>query len=216
MRCVIDNSEMNHVVMDIYSCPVCGLMSSNLPVDESKYGQGYLEKYIEYSDTPLGKRINETRWDVVQDVLNFGSVLDYGCGAGHFIRMAPEGFIASGYDINPYSEFKANPAKRYDAVTFWDSLEHMADPWGVLKSLDTDIVFATVPNTSRLDFPINQWIHYRPFEHIHHFSEKSIRALFESAGFKRSIITYAEGSLRNQKHPRWLLTISAWRGNGED
>ena len=66
------------------------------------------------------------------------SVLDYGCGAGAFVRyLADRRVTAAGYDAyaTAYADRTAL-ARSYDAVVVQDVIEHVADPAALLAELD--------------------------------------------------------------------------------
>ena len=65
------------------------------------------------------------------------SVLDYGCGSGHFVRyLQSQGYRCAGYD--PYNERYADAgvlAQRYTLVTSQDVIEHVDTPAQFLTTL---------------------------------------------------------------------------------
>jgi 2-polyprenyl-3-methyl-5-hydroxy-6-metoxy-1,4-benzoquinol methylase len=70
------------------------------------------------------------------------TLLDYGCGSGHFVRYAREhGVQAEGYD--PYSQEFRDPSvldRSYDFVTAQDVLEHVDDPRAFVDDLKNPVV----------------------------------------------------------------------------
>ncbi len=108
------------------------------------------------------------------------------------------------------------PAKRFDAVTLWDVIEHVEDPvktmsivYRILK--DDGIVAFLTPNVAGL-FPkaayavarvINYWPHPEPPHHLFQFSKATARRLVTRAGFtvreivdKRIPLAYTFGGLK--------------------
>lgn len=215
MFCVICGKRMSHVVSDLWACPACGLVTSDIGPDASIYGKEYHEKYVRYANTELGERVSAARWGVVRRHMRQGVLLDYGCGAGHFSHTNPNGcFRVIGYDINPYS-ISENPILcqlQLNGVTFWDSLEHVGNPMVLLLDLMPEYLFITAPDA--LSIPsifLPEWRHYRPAEHVHYFSRPSCRKMAQVLGYEVLEFNNEEGLIRNPAHPDWLLTMAARR-----
>jgi O-antigen biosynthesis protein len=140
-------------------------------------------------------------------------VLDVGCGAGHLGRLLKErGHQVTGVEL--VSE-QADEARRwldfvvtgdvesglpfaagaFDAVIFADLLEHLVDPWRVLREAAAlltpgGVVVASVPNVQNLDvlrrLLRGRW-DYRERGildrgHLRFFTLQTIRELFGQAG----------------------------------
>lgn len=215
MFCVICGKRMSHVVSDLWACPTCGLVTSDIGPDASIYGKEYHEKYVRYANTDLGERVSRARWSLVMRHMKQGMLLDYGCGSGHFAQSNPNGcFRVLGYDINPYSGAENLVLGQIQAngVTFWDSLEHVGNPMALLLDLMPEYLFITAPDA--LSIPsifLPEWRHYRPAEHIHYFSRPSLRKMAQVLGYEILEFNNEEGLIRNPAHPDWLLTMAARR-----
>jgi len=216
MICVVCKTKMDRLVEDLHECPKCCLVTSDLKPDPMIYNAEYYEKYKKYAKTQLGKDINQARWDFVMDHIDGGLLLDYGCGAGHFLQMNPNGtFMVQGYDINPASIYSyMEPLKdiTYQGITFWDVLEHMRDPLDGLLKYKAEWVFMTVPNFVNVPDDVKKFKHYWPREHTHQFREESLVYLLEKVGFSVVSITDIEGRLRSPENPEWLMTVAAKKG----
>ena len=69
----------------------------------------------------------------------FGSVLDYGCGKGHFLDFAKEampGLRVAGFDV-ACDEYSKLPDGKFDMVVSLDVMEHVE--FGALSSVLTEI-----------------------------------------------------------------------------
>lgn len=142
-----------------------------------------------------------------------GRVLDVGCGKGFFVKAAQEaGIDAQGIDLSDTGvEYARNVLKvkarvgridsakdellrdggPFDVATFWATIEHVPDPIGTLRAihdvlrsggillLDTGIGWDWL---DRLLPGRVQW--YDPPQHLHVFSEASMRVALEKAGFQ--------------------------------
>jgi len=122
-----------------------------------------------------------------------GDLLDVGCGTGNFLVAAREkGFRVSGTELDrsaatfaheklslerifPFSitEFVSqHPAEKYDVVTFFEVLEHQADPTAFLTALRSCLrpggfIAFSVPNRERwltgpdvFDYPPNHFLRW--------------------------------------------------------
>lgn len=139
-----------------------------------------------------------------------GKVHDVGCATGEFLQVAMKrGFQASGCDLSesivqgcrerglevyattihglPYG------ASTFDAITFFDSLEHTLTPvrdirrtWELLKPGGMCVV--STPNSSSLEFRLQRkrWQgFYTSREHLFLFNPGALRRFFCDNGFER-------------------------------
>lgn len=96
---------------------------------------------------------------------------------------------------------KLNP-KTFDTIIFADVLEHMVDPWTVMKEVVAylepgAIIIASIPNVRHIDTICNlvfrgRWpyrergIHDKT--HLRFFTKRNIKELFEGAGLKTEFV----------------------------
>ena len=135
-------------------------------------------------------------------IKNQSYILDYGCGDGRLVAyLTKKGFQIDGYDPSSGAVtlaqkrglpvFGTVPSKKYDFIMFWHSLEHTDTPFDDVTNLRENItplgkVLVAVPNGDSLEamFGNEFWFCYDwPFHRIH-FNFKSIKTLFEKAGFR--------------------------------
>lgn len=132
--------------------------------------------------SPTAKQICEARWKFVSDV-NPSRVLDYGSGCGFFKAFAPSGIDVDTFDIMPVPTTGIR-RNSYDLICFWDVLEHIPDFNVIVPLLEkTRCVAVTVPIKPE-GLPWDQYKHYKPLEHIHHFTHETIKALMDRFGFE--------------------------------
>ena len=144
---------------------------------------------LEYRDNLLrihsktAEEICKIRWDWVKDC-EAKTILDYGCGVGWFRAFSPNGSQVDTYDIMPVIQTGIT-RDNYDLITFWDVLEHIVkldDIEFFLKRVKyAAISIPIIPKN--VFFNLKSWHHYKPGEHIHYFTERSIEQKFRSWGF---------------------------------
>jgi SAM-dependent methyltransferase len=143
-------------------------------------------------------------------------VLDVGCAAGEFgSLLRSRGHTVSGIELVPEvadlarrrldavatADVEADgfpfPAASFDAIVFADVLEHLVDPWRVLREAvrllaDDGVVVASIPNVQNLDVVRRllrgRW-DYRErgildVGHLRFFTLHTIRSLFAQAGLE--------------------------------
>ncbi|MGH7223869.1 MAG: class I SAM-dependent methyltransferase [Gemmataceae bacterium] len=141
-------------------------------------------------------------------------VLEVGCAGGELGRLLrARGHHVSGIELVPEMAERARywldrvvtadveregfpfPPASFDAVVFADVLEHLLDPWRVLREAvemlaEDGVVVASIPNVQNLDvlrrLLRGRW-DYRErgildFGHLRFFTLHSIRTLFAQAG----------------------------------
>jgi ubiquinone/menaquinone biosynthesis C-methylase UbiE len=142
------------------------------------------------------------------------TVIDIGCGEGHFVRGLAEGregagrFIGFDPNTTPESgkgvEFHARyfnalddfDAFNPDAITIRHVLEHLTDPaalleelaWAASRAGKTCYLFAETPCIDRV--PQTRRLADFFYEHMSHFTTRSFRTLMERAG---EVVTLEQG-----------------------
>lgn len=202
----------------IMKCESCGfLLTSPRPAD-SEIGKYYeSEDYISHSNTKKSlfsrayqlvrnKAVRDKRkW--VEQYAKKGSILDMGCGTGHFLNeCAQNGWTISGVEVSevaranaktehgiePFSSLEEIDAgTKVDAITLWHVLEHLPDPESYLEKFndllnDNGVLLIAVPNHESFDAK-HYGVHWAAWDvpiHFWHFSKSSMTRLVEQSGFK--------------------------------
>jgi SAM-dependent methyltransferase len=135
-----------------------------------------------------------------------GRLLDVGCGDGKYLAyMAGQGWQVCGVDPYAPAELAAAsafvvyraglreaelPPDYYDVITFWWSLEHMAEPVPTLMEACRIMrpggqVIVGVPNAEALEARLlgPYWFHLNPPVHLSHFTASSLTLALRRAGF---------------------------------
>lgn len=141
---------------------------------EVLYEKNYFEKYKNYENTEISKKLIKHRTNLVKKYSN-NNVLDFGIGSGEFIKNLDN--FCYGFDINPFGIQWLNEKALFldpyqedishiSVITFWDSLEHLKNPKIILdKILPKQIICISIPIFKDL-FKIKESKHYRPGEHF--------------------------------------------------
>lgn len=137
----------------------------------------------------------------VKSFLSSGSLLDVGCGRGIFLEQAKNSFSVFGLE-HKMAKVKNDKIikddyltydfkKRFDAVSFWESLEHMDDPSRYLlktrKILKKNgLVFIEYPRFGCFESKFFSifWFHLDLPRHRVHFTDDGIKLLLKNCGFK--------------------------------
>jgi 2-polyprenyl-3-methyl-5-hydroxy-6-metoxy-1,4-benzoquinol methylase len=135
------------------------------------------------------------------------TLLDYGCGNGHFVRYARDhGVRAEGYD--PYSEAFGDTSvldRRYDFITAQDVLEHVDDPRALVDDLKSYAVPSGhlaigTPNADRIDLcdPLDLGYLHQPY-HRHIPSAAELQRMASEGAWQ--VIEYREDSQTDTRLP---------------
>lgn len=135
------------------------------------------------------------------------AVLDVGCATGGFLDVCEaRGWRAAGIDVSPMVAHAQRPGRRiyqgrfdamafeaesFDAVTFFETLEHVANPLAALEKAHRvlrpgGVLAVTVPNLGGPMARIlgSRWTELRPREHLYYFTARTLARLCERAGFR--------------------------------
>lgn len=202
-------SHFEKGALRVVRCPRCGILFAN-PV-EAGFVQGafYDRLATPYYLSPdkLGSDYTPARF--ARELRLFrrfcpgGSVLDVGCSTGAFLHLLgnrfPGDYATLGTDIvGPaldHAESRGVPvlrtpflehdfgAQRFDAVTFWAVLEHLAEPQKFLARAATVLkpgahCFVLVPNMNSLAVRcLGTRYRYIMDEHLNYFTAETLRRL---------------------------------------
>ena len=141
-------------------------------------------------------------------------VLDIGCAAGYFLRIAREhGHDVHGVELSTAIAIEAVKAlgadrvhvgtlddavtamdhrpQSFDLVTMWDVVEHIPEPQPVLRRIRDlikpggKLLLETQNVASRWARLLGRrWHHYKHDEHLYHFDPRTIRRLLDDCGFR--------------------------------
>lgn len=193
-------------------CRSCGLVYTNPRPGEEDIDTYYPTRYWAPPAARDGKPYMDAGMRRALAILERdyagGRVLDVGCAVGNMAAfMRERGLDAVG--LEPYEHAceiarehyglevecaflqKADlPEASFDAITFFDVLEHVHDPVGDLRKAHSLLrpggaVFIKVPNIKALQAGLfGKWWYWLDVpRHLFHFSPRSLRRCLEAAGF---------------------------------
>lgn len=195
----------------LWVCNNCGLISARDRKTTQVYDAQYVaDRYDRYETTDQMSRL---RYHILTSVLyqqetlptgsNFssGKLLDVGYGNGSFIRECQRhGWTVEGADVNPtpYKGVKRVPlptspldrSEQYKVITFFDCLEHFEELAGVRRvAYNTDYLLLSFPYYPDwfAETP-EKYKHYRPGEHHHWFTPRSLEMIFSVDGQKAEVV----------------------------
>jgi hypothetical protein len=149
------------------------------------YNAAYFAKYEGYAATDLGRTLNRIRVAFVRKYYA-GEVVDVGIGCGSFVRALG----ARGYDVSPtairwlMSEglFHDPYIHGAEAVTLWDTLEHVEDFPALLRNVRS-YVFMSLPIFRDMDEVLLSK-HYRKNEHCWYFTQHGLIMIMARLGWQ--------------------------------
>ena len=154
--------------------------------EEEPYDDAYFARYKAMEDTPVGRQLLALRLSMVaRHVDPDALVCDVGVGSGTFVRARPG---TKGFDVMPAAAtwLKANDRwhdpfqSPTDALTCWDTLEHIQDPSRLVRNART--VLTALPVFRSASHALTSK-HYRKDEHRWYWTPKGLIAWFAAHGF---------------------------------
>lgn len=137
-----------------------------------------------------------------------GTLLEVGSGAGFFLKAAErDGWSVMGLEVMSAGvefsrtrlglnvvpaaiEDAALPTEGYDIVAVFEVIEHLSDPKTMLGRIRALLrpggcLAITTPNVAALSHRIlgREWAVLSPAEHLYYFSETTLSAMLDQAGF---------------------------------
>ncbi len=205
----------------LVQCTQCGLIYLNPRPTPQAIGVFYPQDYAPFRPAIEDERWALMRWMRRRKLqrrralverysrTRRGRVLDVGCATGLFLHeMSQAGWHAQGVELTPGAaeyarsrfglevftgqlEEASLPEATFDAVTFWDVLEHTFSPRRTLERSAAllkrgGIVAINIPNWESIERRVfgAQWIGLDPPRHLYVFPRATLTALLEQTGFE--------------------------------
>ena len=201
----------------VVRCADCSFLYRLPGIKPERLGELYAGRYDKFLTGHYGAT-RQRRYRLVMDAFDpmfrdgaGRRLLDFGCGAGHFLEVAHErGFDGYGVDLSPDSVEAARrrpsgrhayvgrpdaipeiASRTFDVVTMWSVLAHLAEPvedLTMLRNLLTDdgvlLVLTVNANSLRLKAERDRWNGFTP-NHLKFFSPTTLTRALALAGFER-------------------------------
>ncbi len=177
---------------------------------ESYWGENLQDYKVKDNGRALLRKKQDK--NIYREILAFkkaGSIFDIGAGTGTFLANLKNlgwkvGGIEFSKDAVAFAKrvYKINlkrgdfnkltlSKKKFDVITFNNSLEHLYDPKGALRKarqmLKKDgLIVVTVPNIESLGQLIfkKRWLPLHPPKHLYHFSDETLTKMLKNADLK--------------------------------
>lgn len=206
----------------IVRCSTCGHGWTVPVVPESEIGAFYPPSY--YGDDnvrfnpameALVRVFRRRRAAVIARLTKPGRALDVGCGRGFLLAtLRSLGFSVAGTELTEHAARHArtvlgidvhvgpfldgpHPEGAFQAVIFWHSLEHFADPLAAIARARAllapgGFLVIAVPNSDSLQARLfgGDWFHLDAPRHYVHFGARSLLAALAKAGFRPREISH--------------------------
>ncbi|MBU4538848.1 MAG: class I SAM-dependent methyltransferase [Weeksellaceae bacterium] len=153
-----------------------------------------------------GFNLNFKRNILAKELYLNAKVLDYGCGAGEFLKFIEDDFTTYGYEPNEaarnfaskkvsktkiLSEIDSIENASLDAITLWHVFEHIENQQDILKKFhnklkDNGLLIIAVPNPTSYDAKRYKefWAAYDVPRHIYHFTKSGMENLMNNENWE--------------------------------
>ncbi|WP_026315479.1 class I SAM-dependent methyltransferase [Riemerella columbina] len=209
---------------EIKETPINGILKTYpIPKDLGKYYES--EKYISHhqDNNSLKEKVYKFiqkfnlkyKAKIIKENINTNTkdikVLDYGCGAGEFIKFIEQDYITYGFEPNDQARAFAKSKSRttqfiktlddienntLDCITLWHVFEHIENQKEILTLLKSKLklnscLIIAVPNYQSYDAKKykDYWAAYDVPRHLYHFSKQGLQQLMEQEGLKIKKVT---------------------------
>jgi 2-polyprenyl-3-methyl-5-hydroxy-6-metoxy-1,4-benzoquinol methylase len=200
---------------NIVSCKVCNFKFTNPRPSDSEIGKYYKsEDYVSHSNTKKGlinrlyhmvrARTLKQKLGLINQYVSRGTILDYGCGTGMFLKTcADAGWKSFGFEpdsgakklaeekgLSVATSKEALAGNKFDIISLWHVLEHVTDLDQTLRFFSKSItengrLIIAVPNYTSADAKHYKefWAGYDVPRHIYHFEINTLKKLLGNHGF---------------------------------
>jgi len=206
--------SVNKNFIYIVKCVNCGLIFQNPLLSDKERSEYYAKDYFEhgYLDKKNQMGLYDKATLLLERLLKYcdkGKLLDIGAASGAYVRVAiDKGWEAYGIELSPLAVAFAKDYWKVDLIqgtleetnfqkNFFDTiilvhtLEHLPDPLKTLEEIKrilkrTGRLYVSVPNIASYKAKKlgEKWWALKPAEHLFFFSPKTLKLLFQKAGFE--------------------------------
>lgn len=215
---VVKDHMITKEEFNIVECSNCGFRFTNPIPTIDEIGEYYKsDVYVSHSSTNKGlinklynrvrKKTLKTKRSILEKYAQPKSVLDIGCGTGHFLNhidqfnyetmgLEPDADARSfaekqGVNVKDLEVLHSLENNSWDAITMWHVLEHVYDLRKDFEKFSNllktgGVFFIAVPNHMSFDaqYYKEYWAAYDVPRHLYHFKEKDVIALASQFGLE--------------------------------
>jgi hypothetical protein len=211
----------------VAECPICRI-AFQTPPPSPEASLAYMNWRWRSLDAYVADRANQMQRALRQMAFVTAYVekpsrlVDFGAGAGAFVRLATDqGWEATGIEQSDSARARAKDffnvdllrefdSGHYEVATLWDVVEHLRDPTRILAMIrehltDDGLVFIETANLEdwRRVLKKDAWELYL-FDHQFYFSPSSLKQILHKAGYQGFQQLNHDRELPSL-HPRWIL-----------
>ena len=174
-----------------------------MPLDLEKYYQNHYwtsSSFVGSVKDTIFTIFQKRRVNWVTNAVPSGVVLDVGSGEGRFSKSLPDKYRVTNIDLPTSSihsksvikeDFlKWNTKKKFDAICFWESLEHTPQPQKYLEKAYKLLnkkgrIFIEYPRYNSFESRLfgKNWFHLDLPRHLSHLTDTGLKTLLKRAGF---------------------------------
>ena len=211
------------LIFRLWRCAKCSLVRTEPQLTAQALEPFYREEYwggIGAASPEWIRRDQRHRTSFLYRFRSGGSILDVGCGLGFFLRaLDPKQWDRYGIEPMPVPYGEAGralgtdrifnteliaaglPSGKFDAVTFWDSLEHLPNPRAVLREAARllrpgGIVVIGLPNFGSYQARHfgEDWFGLSLPHHLCHYTRETLTRLLKTCGFRVHVMEDRTGT----------------------
>jgi 2-polyprenyl-3-methyl-5-hydroxy-6-metoxy-1,4-benzoquinol methylase len=213
-KTTVKDQSISQEVFHLTQCADCAFLFTNPQPDSKNLWKYYeSENYISHSKTTKGfinfwyrqvQHLNlRLKFKAIQRHVPRGTWLDYGAGAGDFVKFignkgipitglepsetARKTALSNGVDLQDTASIQKIPNETIACISLWHVLEHITDFTDILKGLSDllmkkGLLVLALPHYKSLDAQTyrENWAAYDVPRHLWHFTENDITALASS------------------------------------
>jgi SAM-dependent methyltransferase len=199
-----------HFHYEMVKCTKTGLIFSRHILDDASLNELYKDSVVTFGEQT--EFIKRDYWQPISKYVanwNKGRSLDIGCSNGFFLEVLKDNGYADVHGVEPGEEPKKiaradirdniytgffgpglYPANNFDLITCFQTLDHLSDPLGMLKTMSDNLkpgghAYLIMHNTKALQAKLfGEKSPIIDVEHIYLFNKENLPELCKKAGFK--------------------------------
>lgn len=233
------------VDFDKFRCPECGLIfMQSIPADlGAYYPHSYRFRPNNIEELATSAELQKYKLNLLTQFKDAGDLLEIGGSNGAFCLLAKTvGFNVTAIEMDgdsicflrekmhidaiqssDPSDNLSSDCRDYDVISLWHSLEHMREPWTLLKLAASrlkpgGVLVIAVPNPVALQARIlkSRWLHYDIPRHLFDMPPSWMRDVLLNAGLVEKLCTFKDQGSKFYTRLSWIfyfesLAVGGWK-----